>query len=83
MFLYRPMGIQELQLVYEGGMRGFPPRKPEQRLFYPVVNLEYANEIAEKWNVETPSASGFVARFNLDDTYGAKRYPRDRRACDR
>ncbi len=69
------MDIEELRLVYEAGMKGFPPRKPEQPIFYPVLNLEYANEIAKKWNAESQSASGYVARFNLDDTYGARFEP--------
>jgi hypothetical protein len=47
------MDIEELRLVYEAGMKGFPPRKPEQPIFYPVLNLEYANEIAKRWNAES------------------------------
>jgi hypothetical protein len=72
MILYRPMDIEELRLVYEAGMRAFPPRKPEQPIFYPVLNLEYADQIARTWNAEGPSASGYVTSFNLDDTYGAR-----------
>jgi hypothetical protein len=72
MILYRPMDIEELRLVYETGMKAFPPRKPEQPIFYPVLTLEYANEIAERWNAESRSASGYVARFTLDDTYGSR-----------
>ena len=69
------MDIEELRLVYEVGMKGFPPRKPEQPIFYPALNLEYANEIAKRWNAESQSASGYVARFNLDDKYGARFEP--------
>jgi hypothetical protein len=69
------MDIEELRLVYEAGMKGFPPRKPEQPIFYPVLNLEYANEIAKRWNAESQSASGYVAKFNLDDKYGARFEP--------
>jgi hypothetical protein len=72
MILYRPMDIEELRLVYETGMKAFPPRKPEQPIFYPVLTLEYANEISQRWNAESQSASGYVAKFNLDDTYGAQ-----------
>jgi hypothetical protein len=74
MILYRPMGIEELRLVYESGMTSFPPRKPDQPIFYPVLNLEYAREISRRWNVDSPSAAGYVAKFFLDDDYG-KRYP--------
>lgn len=61
--------------MYEGGMKGFPPRKPEQPIFYPVLNLEYADEIAKKWNAESQSASGYVAKFNLDDAYAGRFEP--------
>lgn len=67
--------MEELRLVYEGGMKGFPPRKPEQPIFYPVLNLDYANEIAKKWNAKRESASGYVARFNLDDAYAGRFEP--------
>jgi hypothetical protein len=75
MILYRPMDIEELRLVYETGMKAFPPRKPEQPIFYPVLTLEYANEIAQRWNAESHSASGYVAKFSLDDRYGARFEP--------
>jgi hypothetical protein len=71
MILYRPMDMEELRLVYDTGMSAFPPRKPEQPIFYPVLSLQYANEIASKWNVQSGSASGYVARFTLDDAYAA------------
>jgi hypothetical protein len=69
------MDVEELRLLYETGMKAFPSRKPEQPIFYPVLTLEYANEIAQRWNAESLSASGYVARFNLDDTYGARFEP--------
>jgi len=69
------MDIEELRLVYETGMKAFPPRKPEQPIFYPVLNLEYANEIAKQWNAANESASGYVARFTVDDRYAARFEP--------
>jgi len=69
------MDIEELRLLYEAGMKAFPPRKPEQLIFYPVLGLEYANEIAKRWNAESQSASGYVAKFNLDDKYSARFEP--------
>lgn len=39
--LYRPVGIEELALVFDSGMRAFPPRLPEQPIFYPVTNFGY------------------------------------------
>ncbi|HEV2135077.1 MAG TPA: hypothetical protein VGR47_12635 [Terracidiphilus sp.] len=72
MILYRPMDIEELRLLYETGMKGFPARKPEQPIFYPVLNLEYANEIAKRWNAEGQTRSGYVAKFTVDDSYAAQ-----------
>ena len=43
-------------------MRAFPPRLPEQPIFYPVLTEEYAVNIARDWNVPA-SGSGFVTRF--------------------
>lgn len=40
--LWRPTGPQELALVEASGWREWPPRLPEQPIFYPVLNEEYA-----------------------------------------
>lgn len=34
-FLYRPVGPEELKLIAASGWKEFPPRFPEQPLFYP------------------------------------------------
>lgn len=47
MILYRPVGTAELKLIKENDYRSFPPRLPEQPIFYPVLNREYVREIAE------------------------------------
>jgi hypothetical protein len=60
--LYRPVGPTELRLIAESGHRRFPPRLPEQPIFYPVCDEEYATQIARDWNVKD-SGSGFVTRF--------------------
>jgi hypothetical protein len=44
--LYRPTGPNELQLVAESGYRAWPPRVAWQPIFYPVLNEEYATQIA-------------------------------------
>lgn len=43
-------------------MRAFPPRLPEQPIFYPVLSEAYAVQIARDWNVPA-SGAGFVTRF--------------------
>jgi hypothetical protein len=57
-------------------MRAFPPRLPEQPIFYPVLSEEYAVKIARDWNVPA-SGSGYVTRFdvrrNFLDNYSVER----------
>jgi len=66
--LYRPVGPKELALIEEFGWLGFPPRLPDQPIFYPVLNEEYAVEIARDWNVKE-SGAGFVTRFEVEKAY--------------
>jgi hypothetical protein len=44
--------------------RAWPPRLPEQPIFYPVLNEDYAAEIAREWNVKH-SGAGYVTRFQV------------------
>ena len=62
--LYRPIGPEELSLLEGSGFTRWPPRLPEQPIFYPVANEAYAIEIASAWNVRD-SGSGFVTRFEV------------------
>jgi hypothetical protein len=71
--LYRPVGPDELRLIREAGWRAFPPRLPEQPIFYPVTNREYATQIARDWNVKV-SGAGFVTQFDVDASY-LSQYP--------
>jgi hypothetical protein len=71
--LYRPVGPKELALIKESGFRAFPPRLPEQPIFYPVLNEEYARQIARDWNVPA-SGAGYVTRFAVKTEFLAK-YP--------
>ena len=73
MILYRPVGTKELELIRESGYRAFPPRLPEQPIFYPVLNEKYAVEIAFQWNVKyNDDHRGYVTRFEVDDGYGGQ-----------
>lgn len=69
--LYRPVGSEELRLIELSGWREFPPRLPEQPIFYPVLNEEYAVQIAQNWNVPA-SGSGFVTKFEVITEYLSK-----------
>ena len=48
----------------ESGYVAFPPRLPEQPIFYPVLNEGYAVRIARDWNVAADGA-GYVTRFQV------------------
>ena len=49
--LWRPVGPTELKLIEASDMRAFPPRLPEQPIFYPVLSEAYAVQIARDWTV--------------------------------
>jgi hypothetical protein len=71
--LYRPVGPKELALLRESGFTAWPPRLPDQPIFYPVFNEGYAADIARQWNVGA-SGSGHVTRFRVRTDF-ARRYP--------
>ena len=73
MVLYRPVGPEELQKIAASGFTQFPPRRPEQPIFYPVLNEDYARQIAREWNLPA-SGAGYVVRFALKAEFAA-RYP--------
>ena len=63
--LFRPVGPLELALIEASGWTAFPPRLPAQPIFYPVLDKEYAIQIARDWNVPE-SGSGFVTQFEVN-----------------
>ncbi|MDV6331384.1 hypothetical protein [Asticcacaulis sp. 201] len=69
--LWRPVGPKELALIELSGMTAFPPRLPEQPIFYPVTTRAYAIKIARDWNVPE-SGAGFVTQFEVDAAYLAR-----------
>lgn len=71
--LYRPVGPKELALIQASGLSEFPPRLPEQPIFYPVLNAEYATQIAREWNLPQDGA-GYVTRFEVNAEF-LQRYP--------
>ena len=66
--LYRPTGPKELALVQQSGFKRWPPRLPEQPIFYPVTNERYAQQIASEWNVKE-SGAGYVTRFMVKKSF--------------
>ena len=65
---WRPTGPEELALVEASGWREWPPRLPEQPIFYPVLNEEYAARIARDWDVPA-LGSGYVTRFEVRKSF--------------
>lgn len=64
--LYRPTGTKELALIEKSGCTAFPPRLPEQPIFYPVLNEEYATQIARDWNAKYNEVKiGYVTKFEV------------------
>ena len=63
--LYRPIGEKELQLIKALDWKSFPPRLSWQPIFYPVLNRQYAEEIAMKWNTKDKGSGfvGYVTKF--------------------
>lgn len=76
MILYRPVGEAELKLIEQSGFKEFPPRLPEQPIFYPVLNEKYACDIAQRWNTKDKISGykGYVTEFEVDDEY-IKQFP--------
>jgi hypothetical protein len=69
--LYRPVGQAELELVRASGFREFPPRLPEQPIFYPVLTEQYATQIARDWNTKDAASgfAGYVLRFKVQTAF--------------
>lgn len=72
--LYRPIGIKEFELIVERGFKQFPPRLDWQPIFYPVLNQQYAEQIALEWNTQDEFSGycGIVTRFEVTDEIFAK-----------
>lgn len=59
-----------MELIKNSGYRKYPPKLPEQPIFYPVLNKNYAIEIASQWNVKyNDDHRGYVTQFEVDDEY--------------
>ena len=66
--LWRPVGPKELDLIRLSGMKVFPPRLPDQPIFYPVTTIEYARSLATAWNRKR-DGGGYVTRFDIRRDY--------------
>ncbi len=71
--LYRPVRSKELELIRNENWRAFPPRLPEQPIFYPVLEESYGVQIARDWNTRD-GGTGYVLRFEVETEF-LSRYP--------
>ena len=69
--LYRPIGQKEYELIRNTGFQKFPPRLATQPIFYPVLNENYAVQIARDWNTKDAASgyTGYVTRFRVQADY--------------
>jgi hypothetical protein len=69
--LFRPVGQKELDLIEQSGFTAFPPRLEIQPIFYPVLNQEYATQIARDWNTKDAASGyvGYVTKFQVRTDY--------------
>lgn len=69
--LYRPVGLKEMELIAASNFSVFPPRLSWQPVFYPVMNLQYAEDIAKQWNTidEFSGYCGIVTTFKVKADY--------------
>ena len=66
--LFRPVNQKELDSIEASGWSVFPPRLPEQPIFYPVMNEAYATQISKEWNVPAYGV-GYVVKFEVETDY--------------
>lgn len=71
MKLFRPVGLYEMEKIFDSDFQKFPPRFDFQPIFYPVTNEKYAQKIARDWNTKDPNSgyAGFVTSFMVSDKY--------------
>ena len=69
--LYRPVGLKEMELIAQSNYTTFPARLEWQPIFYPVMNHQYAEQIAKEWNTndEFSGYCGIVTAFEVDSEY--------------
>ena len=74
--MYRPVGKNELKLIEDSGFTAYPPRLPDQPIFYPVLNEAYARQIAKDWNSRlNTDKEGYVTRFAVSKNVADKYQP--------
>ncbi|WP_211898225.1 hypothetical protein [Saccharopolyspora erythraea] len=66
--LWRPTRQNELDLVASSGWHAWPPWRPEQPVFYSVLDRWYATKITRESNVPREGV-GYVTRFDVRKSF--------------
>ena len=66
--LFRSTGPAELEQLKENDFTRWPPRLPDQPIFYPVLHESYAEEVARNWNVPEDRMA-YVTRFLVKKSF--------------
>ena len=70
------MCIRDRKLIEDSGFKAYPPRLPDQPIFYPVLNEGYARQIAKDWNSRlNDDKEGYVTRFAVKKSTADKYKP--------
>ena len=56
-----------MDLVIQSGYKKWPPRLPDQDIFYPVTTEQYAHEV-NAWNFKQ-FGDGYVTRFEVKEEF--------------
>ena len=68
--LFRSVGQNELDLIQQSNYLRFPPRLPDQPIFYQVLTKEYGIQIARDWNAKyNESKCGYLTRFRVRKSF--------------
>jgi len=68
--LYQPVSMEELQAIRTSNWTEFPPHDPEQPIFRPVTDEDFAAQLARDWNaVHTTYRRGYVVRFAVSQAF--------------
>jgi hypothetical protein len=63
-FLFRPIDPEGLELIRQSGWSRFPPRLPEQPIFYLVLNEKYVTKFAV--------SNEYIKRFDIHIVGGSE-----------
>lgn len=68
--LYRPVDSEELKLIADEDWESFPVRLPGQQVFHPIMNKDYAVQIARELSLKhREDGKAYVTKFKVRRDY--------------